>query len=166
MCVCTLWHWLNNILIEDDESLQFLKRRSLGFFSDVRVQVLTILLHAYAYEYFNSGLGSRQIFSRLRLLTFFSSCSGSWFFSQSAPAPGFFFKRLRLRLQEAKNTRLRLPSPGNYTTLYYLQSPDACGVVEEGVGLADLPHVPHVPDVQRVVVVHHWGQAIVDKIDR
>ena len=77
MCVCTLWHWLNNILIEDDESLQFLKRRSLGFFSDVRVQVLTILLHAYAYEYFNSGLGSRQIFSRLRLLTFFSSGSGS-----------------------------------------------------------------------------------------
>ena len=43
---------------------------------------------------FEPGLGSRQIFFRLRILTFFSSGSGSWFFSQAAPAPapapGFF----------------------------------------------------------------------------
>ena len=37
----------------------------------------------------------------------------------------------------------------------YLESPDAGRVEEEGVGLADLPHVPHVPDVEGVVVVHH-----------
>ena len=31
--------------------------------------------------------------------------------------------------------------------------PDASAVVEEGVGLPDLPHVGQVPDVQAVVVV-------------
>ena len=61
---------------------------------------------------FYAGLGSRQIFQRLRLLTFSSIRSGSWFFSQAAPAPapGIFLERLRLRLQGAKNTRLR-PAP-------------------------------------------------------
>ena len=61
-------------------------------------------------SYFSPGLGSRQIFLRLRLLTFFSSGSGSWFFSQAAPAPDIFF--LRLRLQGAKKKRLRLLTIG------------------------------------------------------
>ena len=45
------------------------------------------------------GLGSRQIFFRLRLLTLFKRLRLLVFFK-------------RLRLQGAKNTRLRLPSPG------------------------------------------------------
>ena len=63
-----------------------------------------------------TGLGSRQIF--FLLLTFFSNGSGSWFFSQAAPAPAPSFFVKRLRLQGAKNTRLRpAPAPDYWLSL-------------------------------------------------
>ena len=69
------------------------------------------ILKSLPFIWYVQGWGAGKFFSNSASWLFSSgSGSGSWFFPQAAPAPapGFFFKRLRL--QGAKNTRLR-PAP-------------------------------------------------------
>ena len=61
---------------------------------------------------YEQGWGAGKFFSGSGSRLFFQAAPAPDFFFQAAPAPVFFFKRLRLRLQGAKNNRLRLLTIG------------------------------------------------------
>ena len=79
-----------------------------------------IVLEKKIYIWVFSRAGEPANFLAAPAPYFFSSGSGSdsgsWFFSQAAPAPCIFFKRLRL--QWAKNTRLR-PAPAPWQNILF-----------------------------------------------